>query len=193
MHIMKGEPRTDTREAILAAARASVQRGGYSALSFRDLAADVGIKSASVHHHFPTKADLAEALLGRYSEDLSAILDPLVDASFDEAIAGYVALFRSFVNDANEMCLGGMMSAEVNALSAPVRAQIARFAKTNTDWLRGVLAKGHPELSAIQLDARASAIFAAMQGALLTTHGRGGNPEIFDQIIESYRSSGLMA
>ncbi len=193
MQTMTQHPRTDTRDAILAAARTAVQREGYHALSFRDLAAEVGIKSASVHHHFPTKADLAEALVGRYAEDLSAILDPLVGASFDEAIDGYVALFRSFVNEANEMCLGGMMSAEVNALPPQVCTQIRNFARVNTDWLGGVLLKKHPQLSAEQLTSRATAIFAAMQGALLVTHGRGGDPAVFDDIIATYRTVGLLA
>ena len=32
-----------------------MRRGGFHGFSFRDLAADVGIKSASVHYHFPIK------------------------------------------------------------------------------------------------------------------------------------------
>ena len=42
--------KTDMREAVMAAARATVQAHGYNALSFRDLAKGVGIKSASVHY-----------------------------------------------------------------------------------------------------------------------------------------------
>src|SRR5205807_10608770 len=54
--------KTDMREAVMAAARATVQAQGYNALSFRELAKRVGIKSASVHYHFPTKGDLGAAL-----------------------------------------------------------------------------------------------------------------------------------
>ena len=52
----------DTRERIMAAARLTVQDRGYSGLSFRELAKDVGIKSASIHHYFPTKGELGGAL-----------------------------------------------------------------------------------------------------------------------------------
>ena len=52
---------TDTKQTILEAARRVVQSRGYNALSFRELAKEVGIKSASIHYHFPTKGDLGAA------------------------------------------------------------------------------------------------------------------------------------
>jgi AcrR family transcriptional regulator len=42
--------------------------GGYDGFSFRELAADVGVKSASVHHHFPTKAILGAGVARRYTD-----------------------------------------------------------------------------------------------------------------------------
>jgi TetR/AcrR family transcriptional repressor of nem operon len=47
----------NSKEAILAATRLSAQAHGYIGLNFRDLAAQVGIKAASIYHHFPSKAD----------------------------------------------------------------------------------------------------------------------------------------
>ncbi|WP_254065657.1 TetR family transcriptional regulator [Acidisoma sp. L85] len=35
-------------------------------MNFRDLAAQVGIKAASIYHHFPSKADLGAAVARRY-------------------------------------------------------------------------------------------------------------------------------
>lgn len=48
---------SNSREAILAAAKRAAQVHGYGGLNFHDLAEDVGIKSASIHYYFPTKAD----------------------------------------------------------------------------------------------------------------------------------------
>src|ERR1700761_8876691 len=84
----------DVREATMAAARLSVQKDGYNALSYRDLAAEVGVKSSSVHYHFPTKAHLAEALVARYSEDFDKLMVPFADLPFDEAIDTYLQLFK---------------------------------------------------------------------------------------------------
>jgi TetR/AcrR family transcriptional repressor of nem operon len=53
----------NTRELLLEAAANLLQRVGYASFSFRDLADAVGIRAASVHYHFPTKADLGLALI----------------------------------------------------------------------------------------------------------------------------------
>lgn len=46
----------NSREAIMQAARCRAQAHGYNGLNFRDLAAEVGIKSASLYYYFPSKA-----------------------------------------------------------------------------------------------------------------------------------------
>jgi len=56
------------KEALLNAAESKARLGGYSNFSFRELANEVGIKSASVHYHFPTKEDLGTELAKRYTE-----------------------------------------------------------------------------------------------------------------------------
>ena len=69
---------SSSREAILAAARRTAQAHGYGGLNFRDLAAEVGIKAASIYHHFPSKADLGAAVARRYWQDTAAHLDEML-------------------------------------------------------------------------------------------------------------------
>jgi TetR/AcrR family transcriptional repressor of nem operon len=66
-----------SKEAILAATRRTAQAHGYSGLNFRELANEVGIKAASIHYHFPSKADLGAAVAKRYWEDSAAVLEAL--------------------------------------------------------------------------------------------------------------------
>ncbi|MDP2026901.1 TetR/AcrR family transcriptional regulator [Sulfuriferula sp.] len=40
-----------------------VQRRGFNDFSYADIANEVGIRKASLHHHFPTKTDLGLALI----------------------------------------------------------------------------------------------------------------------------------
>ena len=55
---MRNESNSGSRERILAAATKTAQAHGYSGLNFRNLAEDVGIRPASIYHHFRNKADL---------------------------------------------------------------------------------------------------------------------------------------
>ena len=136
----------NVREAVIEVARFAMQKGGYSALSFRDLAAEIGVKSSTIHYHFPTKADLARELIVRYSDDVDSSMSSVLDKPFDEAIDEYLAVFKVAFDGTNRMCLVGMMAAEVNALPPPVRDQIVQFTSRQTEWLEAVLLKKHRRL-----------------------------------------------
>ena len=63
------------KDDLLKVAEVKVRQGGYNNFSFREIANEVGIKSASVHYHFPTKADLGAELAHQYTD---AFLSALV-------------------------------------------------------------------------------------------------------------------
>src|SRR5205807_7981043 len=125
--------KTDMREAVMAAARATVQAHGYNALSFRELAKRVGIKSASVHYHFPTKGDLGAALARRYTEDGANYLAELLATSSDPpwCMDRYTEIFRSALANDNRLCLCGIMSAALGDLPPEVRAVGDKCAEVN--------------------------------------------------------------
>src|SRR5260370_42210376 len=116
----------------MSVACAMVQNRGYNALSFRELAGEVGVKSASVHYRFPTKGDLACALARRYTDDLVVYLDGLLAACQDRqsCIRSYTGAFRDALRD-NRMCRASILAAEQGDVPAAVRAELAMFAHAN--------------------------------------------------------------
>lgn len=184
---------TDTRETIMQVARTMVQTRGYNGLSFRELAKEVGIKSASIHYHFPTKGDLGAALAKRYTEDGLEYLDGLRAHSEDLNVwmKGYTDVFRmALVND-NRMCLCGIMSAEYDDLPPEVRTEVDGFTELNVRWLTEVLSVCRPQLSLEERQQQALAIYAAVEGAQLIARGRD-DISVYDKTIETYRSAGLL-
>ncbi len=184
---------SETREAILAAARTRAQAHGYSGLNFRDLAAEVGIKSASIHYHFPTKADLGAALARRYWEDSAAELEALRGEFPDPASAlrKYPEVFRKALANDNRMCMCGFMAAEYDDLPAAVKAEVKAFADVHVAWLAKVLSSADGRADADTAKERARAIFAAIGGAQLMARSRA-DIALFDAIVESYRRVGLL-
>jgi TetR/AcrR family transcriptional repressor of nem operon len=174
-------------------ARAMVQTRGYNGLSFRELAKEVGIKSASIHYHFPTKGDLGAALAKRYTEDGLKYLEGLRTRSDDLRVwmKGYTDIFRlALVND-NRMCLCGIMSAEFDDLPPEVRTEVEAFNSLNVRWLTQVLSVCRPQLSQEERQQQALAIYAAVEGAQLIARGRD-DISVYDQTIETYHSVGLL-
>ncbi|TAU79545.1 TetR/AcrR family transcriptional regulator (plasmid) [Rhizobium leguminosarum] len=190
---MMAKTKTDMREMVMTAAKATVQAHGYNALSFRELAKEVGIKSASVHYHFPTKGDLAAALARRYTEEGSAFLAELL-ATSEEAtwcMDRYAEIFRAALANDNRMCLCGIMSAELDDLPMEVRTEVAKFAAMNVGWLTKVLLRARPSASDQDLQAHAMAIFAAIEGAQLVARGCR-DIGVYDRSIRAYRTTGLI-
>src|SRR5437899_1576737 len=62
---------SDVATAIMDAAERRIRLGGFNGFSFREIAADVGVKSSSVHYHFPTKEKLAAAVIHRYTDEVA--------------------------------------------------------------------------------------------------------------------------
>jgi TetR/AcrR family transcriptional repressor of nem operon len=182
----------DTKRLIMDAAQPMVQANGYNALSFRDVASAIGIKSASIHYHFPTKGDLGAALARRYTATGKAYLATLRDASADVPglVASFIGIFRAALANDNRMCLIGIMAAEQADLPDPVRAEVAIFTDVCVGWLAEILsAGGAGDDPAVRR--RAFAIFGAIQGAQLVARGRN-DMRVFDQMIVTYRESGLI-
>ncbi len=165
---------------------------GYNGLNFRDIAAEVGIKAPSIHHHFPTKAALGAAVARRYWEDTVSQLAAISDQTPDprEALRRYPEIFRMSLSNDNRICLSSFMAAEYDDLPDPVKIEVQGFADVNVTWLSKLLV----DASVVEPDeseTRARAIYAAVAGAQLFARGRA-DIALFDTMIDSYRAAGLL-
>jgi TetR/AcrR family transcriptional repressor of nem operon len=181
-----------SKEAILAAARRTAQAHGYSGLNFRDLAHEVGIKAASIYHHFPSKADLGAAVARRYWEDTAAELESMLAETSDpfRCLQQYPDIFRKSLESDNRMCLCSFMAAEYDDLPEGVKKEVQTFADVNVAWLSRVLSAA-AVVDSRESEQRARAIFAAVAGAQLMARSRS-DISLFDSLIESYRVAGLL-
>ena len=189
---VRHEMSLSSKEAILAAARRTAQAHGYSGLNFRDLADEVGIKAASIYHHFPSKADLGAAVARRYWEDTAAGLESMLAETSEpvRCLRQYPDVFRKSLESDNRMCLCSFMAAEYDDLPEPVKQEVQTFADVNVAWLSRVLSAA-AVVSAEESEQRARAIFAAVAGAQLISRSRS-DISLYDALIDSYRVAGLL-
>ena len=103
----------DTRKQIVAVASEFVQAVGYNAFSYRDLAERVGIRTASIHYHFPTKADLGREIVQQHRRDNAeffARVDSNGGTAF-ERMQRYCDAFRLSYGKGNRICICWVRSA----------------------------------------------------------------------------------
>ena len=177
---------SDVRDRLLQEAQHQIQTVGYNGFSFRDLANKVGIKSASIHYHFPTKADLGQAIAAQYAETFMTRLREESEREGDpgKLLMFYASLFREALEDDSKMCLCGMLSAEATSLPANVISEATAFFEANLVWLTRVFEaigsdKGDVGTSSPRTEAET--LMASLQGALVMSRGLG-DAEVFDRI-----------
>ncbi|AUN30221.1 TetR/AcrR family transcriptional regulator [Niveispirillum cyanobacteriorum] len=86
----------DLRAASLSAALAMVEAGGPEALSFRAVAAAVGVNHRALYRHFADKHELTLALAAQGFDGLAAVIQAGFDADGGRASPG--PLYRAYVD-----------------------------------------------------------------------------------------------
>jgi TetR/AcrR family transcriptional regulator, transcriptional repressor for nem operon len=171
----KKEPRT--AERILDIAERLVQVRGFNNFSYADIATELGITKASLHYHYPGKAELGQALITRYSERFSDALER-IDRDRPDARAklrAYADLYAEVLRG-KRMCMCGILAAEYQTLPKPMRTAVISFFDENQRWLAQVVAGGKTDHTlTYRGDPQdvAQGILSTLEGAMLVARPYG--------------------
>jgi TetR/AcrR family transcriptional repressor of nem operon len=171
----------DTKTAIMDAAQELIQSRGANAMSYQDISAAVGIRKASIHHHFPTKDDLIEAVIERYAVYVFGLMDGIFRSKVDAAakLRRYAGLFEATLSDGkcDKACLFAMLGAELSTLDSPAAAAVRRFYDDSETRLARVLEEGR-EKGQFHFKGEpkrvAAMFFALLEGGALIARAEGG-------------------
>jgi TetR/AcrR family transcriptional repressor of nem operon len=187
-----------TRERILDAAQREVYKQGFAATSVERIQKAAGISRGTFFYHFPTKEDLARALILRYAEQDRAMTDGLMHRA--ERLASdplqQALLFVAF----HEEMLQAMSAEEAGCLFASYSYEaglfdqhthelivdsLEHFRKVFGDKLAAAM-KLHPPREETDPYLVADMMYGTFQGAfiLARTVGRG---EIVSQHTAQFR------
>ena len=157
---------TATADRILDVAERLAQTRGFNGFSYADIAAEIGITKASLHYHFPLKADLGRALVTRYTDAFQRALAEIgaVDVDAPSKLKRYVQIYQDVLG-ADRMCLCGMFAAEYATLPETIQQELRRFFDRNERWLTDVLEQGRREGS-LQFEGATRDISGLLTGAL---------------------------
>ena len=140
MAVARDSIQTGTAERILDIAERLVQTRGFNSFSYADVASELGVTKASLHYHFPGKAELGQALMTRYGQRFSEAL-ARIDQDLPSARArleAYADLYADVLRG-KRMCMCGVLAAEYETLPTPMRDEVVRFFDENQRWLTDLL------------------------------------------------------
>lgn len=174
-------------DEILSCARTLIGKGGYNSFSYADISKVVGIRTASIHHHFPSKEQLVRTLVAQYREEARAGLAELeghVPDPFAQ-LRAYVGYWeRCFAVETDPFCVCALLAGESPVLPEAVAVEVRAHFRALSDWLCSVMERGAAQgrlrlIGTARSDAEM--FMAAVHGAMLSARAYG-EPSIFGAI-----------
>jgi len=182
-------PLSDTARKIADTFQDMVMQRGFNAVSYGDLAKELGIRTASIHYHFPTKAVLGVTVISRYRDKFKNLwqdVDETDPASYTRAYAGFMAPIRPVRDMEGVSCLFGVLGAELKTLCPNIQEIISGFFPEQEKWLAKVFGGGR-DAGVFDFpgspESFAKLYTSALQGAMLIKKSTS-NPAHFDAVIE---------
>jgi len=168
-------------------ARLLLAAGGYHGFSYADVSERVHIGKASIHHHFPSKADLVLTVVARHREQAREGMAAL-DRQVRDPLARLTAYTEYWATCIREgtlpICICAMLAAELPMIPQAVADEVRAYFGELSAWLASVLEQG-AEKGQFHLrgDAcvEAQAFMSTVHGAMLTARACG-DPAVFASI-----------
>lgn len=136
--------RSNTRQQLLEVSADLLCRRGFSGFSYQDLAQQLGIRKASVHHHFPQKADLGLALCDWTEQWLLQGFE-----HFDRQGNGAVDRLQRYLRASAKHAFNGDRQCPLSALNSDmpqlpeaIQERLRQLSHTELDWVSGVFRMG---------------------------------------------------
>lgn len=132
-----------TAHQILTLGEDLIRTRGYSAFSFQDIADEIGIRKASIHYHFASKAELGLAVIKAYRARMTETAErALATEDARQALALYVEPIVELGRVARDICTAGILGTEHLALPETIQVEVAAFFREQIAWLAEILDRG---------------------------------------------------
>ncbi len=172
------DPAIDTRQRLLDSAQALIYASSYREVGVQQICNHAGVKKGSFYHFFPSKRDLALAVL---DQTHALMQDTLIDKAFARdlpplaRIEGFFASLYDFHKQVKKNTgyvlgcpfgnIGCEMSTQDEVLRGKVDSILSAAERPFAAALKEAIARG--DLPAMDTAAAASALFAYTEGIML--------------------------
>ena len=134
----------DRKQQIVSIALSLLQTQGYENFSYLDIAKQLGITKASIHHHFPKKSDLGVALCNAirlwHESTFAHILT--MPCSAKEKLDQYITGMLKFACGNNKICPLSSLQADITLLPDEMRIALKVLDEHELTFISNVLEQG---------------------------------------------------
>lgn len=181
---------TNTKRAILDLAESFLQERGFNGFSYAHIASELDMKNAAIHYHFPTKEELAFAVIQRYRDRFQLWIHNarVKDLSPQEKLDWFFGIYTNTRADNGKVCLAGSLETEFNSLPDSLQEQTEALTRELLAWLQATLQEGR-EAGIFHFSGdpagKAALILSSLQGALQMARALGTDK--FHAVVQQHK------
>src|SRR5258706_11879538 len=178
---------SNTQRAILDLAESMLQDKGFNGFSYAHIAAELNVKNAAIHYHFPSKEELGCAVVRRYRDRFQLWVNNarVKDLSPKQKLDWFFGIYTNTRADKGKVCLAGSLETDFNAIPDSLRHQTESLTKEMLSWLQTTLDEGR-EAGVFQFNGdaagKAALILSSLQGGVQMARALGTKK--FHEVIE---------
>lgn len=177
---------TETKEELLRHATRLLLSRGYSGFSFQDLADHLGVRKASIHYYFASKAALLEDVITSFDEAFDRFAAENAALPPDQRLRRYFGLFRRMTDEGYLVCLAGALTVESEGLSETALKKLTAYQRKHRRWVRDLLQEGQGGAFHRKIDPKEDSLLlcASLQAGVQIARLHR-SPAVLEQIIDS--------
>ena len=132
---------SNTRQTIIEIADELIRSRGYNAFSYTDISSRLDLKNAAIHYHFPTKHDLALAVIQYHTQSFHSFEERTKEKTPLQRINLFLNFYTS-IHLSGKICIIGAFATDWNSLSDDTKTELEHFTNLVQDWLSTALNEG---------------------------------------------------
>lgn len=131
----------NTKEQIITVADTLLRKNGYNDFSYKDISTIIGIKTSSIHYHFPTKIDLGIAIIQTHADRLQQDIVKLRERPTLERLERFIQYYYK-LSCAGQVCVVGAFASDLGTVDESIRLKLNDFMQQAANWIREILEDG---------------------------------------------------
>jgi TetR/AcrR family transcriptional repressor of nem operon len=119
-----------------------MQTIGYHSFNYKQISGQLGIKNSSIHHYFPSKDDLAVAVIEKDKEDFLEVIKQLESLRPGLRAEAFLQHYTGLFKNGRKLCVIGTFGMAYNDVSDRIKMAISSYVGVASDCLTDIFRSG---------------------------------------------------
>ncbi|PZP42973.1 MAG: TetR/AcrR family transcriptional regulator [Pseudopedobacter saltans] len=134
----------ETKEQLIEIASELLIDNGYNAFSYKTISEKIGIKTSSIHYHFPSKVDLGISVVKKHQQAMEELIARTQNAPAIKKLEKIFTYYKRLAQ-AQKVCIVGALTSDISTLEEPLKMEIIRFSSQVIDFIVAIFEQGQYE------------------------------------------------